>query len=222
MKSLRVLQDLALVPEGKSCALIIRHADRNGQVDRIVPKDESLTENGRRRATELGKALKRFDLLRLLSSPIGRCVETCERISDGYGEKVEVETTEFLGMRCPTMLKPEEAYKLMCSMGLHSFTEAYVAGRLDPRIVRSCEEGAKMLFSYAMDQIRGRDNQVAVIVTHDMLLTPALVKYFGFDVRKAGLVAFLDGMVLYSSDYGFRVTYGQKVLKVSKDGEPRP
>jgi hypothetical protein len=106
-------------------------------------------------------------------------------------------------------------------MGLHSFTEAYVAGRLDPKIVRSCEDGAKMLFSYAMDQIRGRDNQVAVIVTHDMLLTPALVKYFGFDVRKAGLVAFLDGMVLYSSDYGYRVAYGQKVLKVTKDGEPR-
>ena len=222
MKSLRVLQDLSLVPEGKSCALIIRHADRNGQVDRIVPKDESLTDVGRRRATELGKALKRFDLLRLLSSPIGRCIETCERISEGYGEKVEVETTEFLGMRCPTMLKPEEAYKLMCSMGLYSFTEAYVAGRLDPKIVRSCEEGAKMLFAYAIESIRDKDNEAAVIVTHDMLITPAMVKYFGFDVRKAGLVPFLDGMVLYSSDYGYRIAYDHKVLKVTKDGEPKP
>ncbi|HUL39632.1 MAG TPA: histidine phosphatase family protein [Methanomassiliicoccales archaeon] len=222
MKSLRVLQDLALVPEGKSCALIIRHADRDGQVDRLVPKDESLNGTGRRRATELGKALKRFDLLRLLSSPIGRCVETCERISEGYGEKVEVETTEFLGMRCPTMLKPDEAYRLMGSMGLYSFTESYVAGKLDPKVVRSCEEGAKMLFHYAIESIRHKDNLVTAIVTHDMLITPAMVKYFGFDVRKAGLVPFLDGMVLYSSDYGYRVAHENRILKVTKEGEPKP
>jgi hypothetical protein len=221
MKPLRVLQDLALVPTGKSCALIIRHADRDGQVDRLLPKDEGLNDTGRRRATELGKALRRFDLLRLLSSPIGRCVETCEHISEGYGEKVEVEPTEFLGMRCPTMLKPDEAYRLMGSMGLYSFTEAYVAGRLDPKVVRSCEDGAKMLFSYAIDSFREKDNQASVIVTHDMLVTPAMVKYFGFDVRRTGLVPFLDGMVLYSSDYGYRLAYDHRVLKLSKEGEPR-
>lgn len=222
MKSLRVLQDLALVPEGKSCALIIRHADRNGQVDRIVAKDEGLTETGKRRAIELGRALKRFDVLQMYSSPIRRCVETCELISQGFGEKVEAETTEFLGMRCPTMLKPDEAYKMMGSMGLHSFTEAYVAGRLDPKVVRSCEEGARMLFSYAIEKIRDKDNQVAVIVTHDMLITPSLVKYFGFDLRKGGLVPFLDGPILYSSDYGYRVAYEHKILKVTKEGEPKP
>jgi len=222
MKSLRVLQDLALVPEGKSCALIIRHADRDGQVDRLVAKDEPLNETGRRRATMLGVALRRFYFLHLYSSPVTRCVETCELISQGYGQKVEVEATEFLGMRCPTMLKPDEAYKLMCSMGLYSFTEAYVAGRLDPKIVRSCEEGARMLFSYAMETIKDKDNQAVVIVTHDMLLTPALVKYFGYDVRKGGLVPFLEGFVLYSSDYGYRVAHEHKVLKLSKEGELKP
>jgi len=74
MKSLRVLQDLALVPEGKSCALIIRHADRDGQTDRLVSKDEGLNEVGRRRATMLGGALRRFYDLHLYSSPVTRCV----------------------------------------------------------------------------------------------------------------------------------------------------
>ena len=79
-----------------------------------------------------------------------------------------------------------------------------------------------MLFSYAMETIKGKENQAVVIVTHDMLLTPALVKYFGYDVRKGGLVPFLEGFVLYSSDYGYRVAHEHKVLKLSKEGELKP
>lgn len=222
MKSLRVLHDLALVPEGKSCALIIRHADRDGPTDRLVAKDEGLNETGRRRATMLGVALRRFDIVRYYSSPVGRCVETCERMAEGYGEVAKVESTEFLGMRAPSMIRPEDAYSLMRSMGLVSFTEAYVNGHIDPKVAVPCSEGARMLFSYAIERIRDVENCVAVMVTHDMVLTPALAKYFHYDVRKNGLVPFLDGMVLYSSDYGYRATYANSIMKVTKVGEPRP
>lgn len=222
MKSLRILHDLALVPEGKSAAIMIRHADRNGSLDRMVDKGEGLNDLGRRRSVELGKALKRFDVLRLVSSPVGRCVETCERIAEGYGEPLPVESSEFLGMRAPFMLQPEEAYRLMRSMGLFSFVEAYVNGRIDPKIAVPCPEGTRMLLAFGMERMRDVDNCAVVMVTHDMMITPAMVKYFGHDVRKSGLVPFLDGMVLYSSDYGFRLTHENKIIKVTKEGEPKP
>lgn len=221
MKSLRILHDVALAPEGRSAALLLRHADRNGPQERMVDKNESLNDSGRRRAAELGKALKRFDMLHLLSSPVGRCVETCERIAEGYGEHVPVETSEAMGPRAPFLLRPEEAYNMMRTMGLFSFVEAYVNGRIDPRVAVPCPEGTRMMLSFALSRIRDAGNCAVVMVTHDMVLTPALVKYFGHDVRRNGLVPFLDGFVLYSSDYGFRLAHGGKVLKVTKEGELR-
>ncbi|MCU0861978.1 MAG: histidine phosphatase family protein [Methanomassiliicoccales archaeon] len=217
-KSLRILQDLALVPEGRNCALIIRHADRNGAIDALVDAKEGLNEVGRKRSMELGAALRRFDYLRMISSPVERCVETCEAMAKGFGPNHTIETTEYLGMMAPTMLQPGVAYQLMRSMGLHGFVEAYVAGRIDKKAVLSCEEGARMLMAYAIDRLRGATGTALSLVTHDMLITPAMVRYFGYDHRTKGLVPFLDGMVLYESDYGLRLCHAGKVLKVTKDG----
>jgi probable phosphoglycerate mutase len=54
--------------------------------------DVPLTETGRRQALQLGDALAEWDFVRVLSSPLGRALETC-RLA-GLGERAE--TTEDL------------------------------------------------------------------------------------------------------------------------------
>ncbi len=215
---LKVLQDLASVPEGRSCAVIIRHADRGGAVDTVVDNEESLNDLGRSRAAELGLFLRRFDSLQMYSSPIGRCEETCMRLGEGYGREYSLEKTELLGMRAPFMLQPDVAYSLMRSLGLYGFLDAYVQGRIDRKVAMPCEDGAQMLLSYAIDKVRGVSNGVVVMVTHDMILTPPLAYYFDYDYEENGLVPFLEGIVLSEGEAGYTASYDGRSVRVLENG----
>ena len=102
----RILTDLAKVPAGSNCALLIRHGDRNGGLAKVVTEQEGLNQLGTRRSKQFGKMLSGFSDLVAYSSPVGRCVDTCHNISKGFGKEVEGESTQFLGMSSPFMVDP--------------------------------------------------------------------------------------------------------------------
>ena len=112
-EELRIAYDLARVPRGVNCAVIIRHADRGGPMNQVVRQDEALNELGISRSEELGRLLEGFSEIRTFSSPIERCRETCKSISRGYGREVEPTVTELLGMSAPFMVDPKAAYLKM-------------------------------------------------------------------------------------------------------------
>ena len=215
---IRILSDVDGLARFDRCAMVIRHADREGQLDSLVSSDQLLTEKGRRRAFELGAGLKQFSKLRFFSSSVLRCVETCKLIAEGRGLKPEIETLDLLGMRAPFMRDPERAYRLMKSMGLVPFIEAYVQGKLDPDVVMSCEEGGKLLLSQAIKGIE-EDDGACVFVTHDMIITPFMAYLFGFDFKALGLAPFLDGFVVGGRDGKYRVRYGDKEALARSNGD---
>ena len=151
---LRIAYDIDGVPKGSNCAVIIRHADRGGPLNQVVRTDEKLNELGIRRSERFGYLLERFTELRSFSSPVDRCKETCKNISLGYGGFLEPSITELLGMSAPFMVDPKRAYDKMKEVGLLGFVDLYVKDSLDRSIVLPCSEGAKMLFSYAIENIR--------------------------------------------------------------------
>ena len=233
---LRILHDLAHVPKGSNCALIIRHGDRDAMLNKVVTYHKivlklnlrsferdsrvGLNQQGVERSLELGRSLKGFSELRSWSSPIGRCVDTCKRVSEGFGTSNGVESTHFLGMQPPFMVQPAKAYELMVDLGLDGFVEAYINDRIDPSIALPCPEGTRMLFSYAIERIGGMKGGIGLFVTHDMILTPALAYYYGYDFKGKGLVQFLDGFVLYETEEGFTARFCGQEMKVSKNGRP--
>lgn len=218
MTDLRILDDIAQVPTGSGCALIIRHGDRDGVMDRVVADEKGLNDRGSRRSLELGRSLRRFTELRSWSSPIGRCVDTCAKVGEGFGSSCPIESTEFLGMRAPFMRRPEEAYRLMKTLGLNGFVKAYVSDEIDPQTALPCPEGTRMLLSYAIERTKGMREGVGLFVTHDMIITPPLAYYFGYDYEGKGLVPFLDGVVLYETKGGYAARFRGEVLKVAPDG----
>jgi len=213
----RILKDVAKVPAGSNCALLIRHGDRNGGLAKVVTEQEGLNEIGTLRSKLLGKKLSGFSDLVAYSSPVGRCVDTCLNISHGFGKEVEVESTQFLGMSSPFMVDPPAAYVKMHELGLLGFVDAYVNDLLDRRIVLPCSEGTKMLFSYAIERIKKMNGGIGVFVTHDMILTPPLAYFFDYDYKTNGLLT-LDGIVLFEDGAGFSASYGGRLVRVSEDG----
>jgi hypothetical protein len=214
----RILADLSKVPAGSNCALLIRHGDRNGEMAKVVAEREGLNEIGTYRSKELGKMLSRFSDLVAYSSPVGRCVDTCLNISRGYGREVEVESTQFLGMSSPFMVDPPAAYLKMQELGLLGFVDAYVKDTLDRRIVLPCREGTRMLFSFAIEKIKKMEGGVGVFVTHDMILTPPLAYFFDYDYVRNGLLAFLDGIVLYEEGDEYAAIYNGRKVRVNLEG----
>lgn len=216
----RILDDLENVP-GDKAVLIIRHADRDGALNALIDAQQNINDNGRERARQMGLEVQRFPKLAFCSSPIARCVETCSCISEGHGSKAMIEETEMLGMRAPTLLRPRDAYGLMQAKGLECFVDDYVADKVDPQIVMSCQRGAQLLFHFAVQKMKSSGADLTILVSHDMLLTPAMVKYFGFDHHKNGLCPFLDGMVLYPVADGYEVRHGDRVLRLDRDCLPQ-
>ncbi|OPY31873.1 MAG: Histidine phosphatase superfamily (branch 1) [Methanomassiliicoccales archaeon PtaU1.Bin124] len=221
MEPIRISSDLSAVPDGANCAVIIRHGDRGGGENKIVNVDEELNETGRMRSELLGGLLSNFTSLRSYSSPIGRCMDTCVHISKGYGTIVEPKATEFLGMSAPFMVDPNAAYAKMKQLGLLGFVDAYVHDSLDRNMVLPCMEGTEMMFNNAIEHIKDMRGGVGVFVTHDMIITPAMAYFFGFDFRN-GLAPFLDGIVLYSKGNGYAARHGGKEMAVSMSGKPLP
>ncbi|MFA5313943.1 MAG: histidine phosphatase family protein [Methanomassiliicoccales archaeon] len=215
----RIASDIDAVPEGSNCAVIVRHADRDGEMNQVVRKDEGLNDTGIRRAEQLGSELRRFSDLISFSSPIGRCVDTCVHISNGYGKDAKPTCTELLGMSAPFMIDPLRAYGMMKEIGLLEFVDRYVHDGLDESMVLPCSEGMRMMLSYVISNIKGMKGGIGVFVTHDMIITPPMAYYFGYDFKK-GLVPFLDGIVLYEKGDGYVARYAGKEILVNGDGVP--
>jgi hypothetical protein len=219
-EDIRIVSDIDAVPDGSNCAVIIRHADRDGELNRVVRRDEGLNDVGKRRAEILGAELRRFPDLLSYSSQIGRCVDTCVHISNGYGKRSEPTRTELLGMSAPFMIDPVRAYDMMKDIGLLEFVDRYVHDALDVSMVLPCSEGMRMMLSYVIGNIKGMKGGIGVFVSHDMIITPPMAYYFGYDFKK-GLVPFLDGIVLYEEGDGYVARYDGKEIPVSGYGIPR-
>jgi hypothetical protein len=217
---IRITEDLDGIPQGANCAVIIRHADRGGPLNQVVRQEEGLNGLGVRRSVELGRSLKGFSEMRAFSSPVDRCQDTCRHISEGYGKAVEPTVTELLGMSAPFMVDPKAAYFKMKEVGLLGFVDLYVKDSIDKCVAMPCSEGARMLLSYVIENIRPMKGGVGVFVTHDMIITPPMAYYFGYDFMSNGLVPFLDGVVLYQEGDAYIARYGGREISVSPSGIP--
>ena len=194
---IRILDDLSAVPEASQCAILIRHGNRDGSLDKLQSDSVDLNQTGVERARRLGEEIVPRPLAKLYSSPAKRCLRTCECITEGHGMDATVVPSRFLGMEGPFIYRPKEAAELMTAHGFVSFVEDYVAERTDGRVLMPCPEVAAMIIGWTACRMRSGPRGLSVIVTHDLVLTPFMVRTFGYDVRGKGLVTFLDGFVVY-------------------------
>lgn len=90
-----VVLDFMSVPNDRPVAVLLRHSARFPILDPDDPYQAELTEEGIQMAEELGALLgTRFQPGRLFSSPVNRCIATCQAIARGAGWPEQVQTDE--------------------------------------------------------------------------------------------------------------------------------
>jgi phosphohistidine phosphatase SixA len=83
--------------ENEKISLLLRHADRDDIPQGSFGNEILLNEKGKQNAQSFGEILSERKINRIFTSPVGRCVQTAEYITKGYGNSIEIIETTSLG-----------------------------------------------------------------------------------------------------------------------------
>lgn len=179
--------------------LLMRHAERFEIVPGEPGEQVPLTPKGRRDAHALGAAL-RHRLDRLVSSPVGRCVETAQRLARGARCEHHVETSPLLGAPGVFIHDSDLAWESFLRLQSHGVLRAQV-GSPDPLPGFRDTRTATLRLLETL-----RPEGVTLAVTHDMVLGAVVGTLLGPDAvgRWPG---FLETCALEPQGAGWRVTW---------------
>lgn len=178
--------------------LLIRHAERDEIKDSEFGNDVLLTENGKRDAEKLGKSLSEYNVIRIYTSPVERCVQTAQFIKKGLQKNVEIVITNELGDPGFHVADADLAGKTYINHGFVKSYNDFSNGKLP-------EGWATLdyLKSYANEFLQSKTEYggVTVFVSHDSLIANfALANNIKKYDTKTDWVPYLDGVLLDYAD----------------------
>ncbi len=176
----------------KKLALLIRHGERGSIPDNEFGDEVALTDCGMRSSAELGRQLAPYNVRRIYTSPIHRCVQTAQQIQSALGYPVEIVLTHELGAPGFHISDAQSAGKAFLQQSAREVYERFVRGEQVDGLA-----SVESLSTRAIDYIRTKTEQVGLtlFVTHD-----SLIAHFAFanqlkDYRHEW-VNFLDGCIV--------------------------
>lgn len=200
-RTLELLQRLA-EQGAEQMTLLMRHSAREyapGRHDLENP----LTADGRRFAHDFGAGLPPGYYLRAYASPVARCEDTAELAHAAYleagGSGKGVRPVEGLGVFY--VLDQMKMFKAMTAAadGMHTFVEAWMAGRVAPDIVLPAPLAARHLLALLVARMDDQPRQpgLDLCVSHDLTLYMMREQLLGLTRAERGEVRYLDGMVVF-------------------------
>ncbi|GHU55913.1 hypothetical protein FACS189411_05320 [Bacteroidia bacterium] len=157
-----------------------------------------LNESGKANALKFGEALSDLKINKIMTSPIGRCVQTAEFIAKGYGHAIDIIETKALGAPGLHITDEEIAGKFFMEQG---FEELY--RRITNDIPISGIPDAKQFNQLMTDFLieNTKDNGLTIFVTHDLLIA-----FYHYSINKTvytrdNWVKYLGGLLLKNGRY---------------------
>ena len=212
---LSLLNDLKRVPRDTTTALLMRHAARHPISDPMNYAEAELTEEGIRTAEELGTLVSdHFSAGRLVSSPVGRCLATCEALARGAGWEAAVQIDErlrhefmapawFLVERKrppgPLPFQVRAALRLMLP----------VKEELPVSLNLPCRKRTEAEARPVLD----------VFVTHDTVLGAIVGSLLGAPVLGTNWPRYLEGVLLWRADERIHIRWRGEVYPFSESFE---
>jgi len=175
-------------------SLLIRHSDRDDIPKGSFGNEVLLNEKGKQNAILFGENLVGKKLNTIYTSPVGRCVQTAELISEGYGSKIKIIETTALGS--PGLHIDDE--KIAGAFYLeHGFDEMYRRFMNDESIpgMPGKDELNKRMSTFLKDNTT--EDGTTIFVTHDMVIA-----FFHFSINKT--IYTKDNWINYLTGISFK------------------
>ncbi len=210
--------DLSQIEKGIPTALLIRHSEREHLPEKVHDITEPLNNSGEKKAMELGEMLHDYaKKIQIISSPVGRCIQTGKAILRGFGTIGDIIESSYLGEPGPFVLDRDK--------GLFTFTQLYSCfevvelqcknSYLDG--FRTQKDGTEYLISYVCSMLQETPpDTLMIFISHDACLAPILGYYTGEIFRKGYWLDFLDGSVIQQYNDKFLFKRNGKSYEIQK------
>jgi broad specificity phosphatase PhoE len=162
-----MIQELKKYKTDSRLAMIIRHGDRDKIPAGEFGNDVLLNKQGEENSFALGQSLQEYQLSRILTSPIQRCVQTAEQIVKGYGKQIEIIETMALGAPGLHISDDTLAGEYFLQHGFFKILDEFRQGMASPGLRNFHEFNEQMThFIYS----NTAENGITIYVTHDSLI----------------------------------------------------
>lgn len=179
-------------------SLLIRHGERDAIPDGSFGNEVLLNENGKQTAKSFGESLSGRKLNKIFTSPVGRCIQTAEFISKGYGSSVEIIETTALGAPGLHIADEKIAGAYFLKHGVLKMYDQFMQGVKIPGVPR-IEEIRSSLTNFLSESTN--DKGLTLFVSHDMLIA-----FYHYSINKTiytkdNWVNYLSGLTLKNGHY---------------------
>ncbi len=179
---------------GERVVMILRHSEREKIPKNSWGTESPLTEAGKEYARQLGEKLKTNISWQFISSPVGRCIDTCSAFAQGLGQilcRESIPTSPLLGEPgafhdpvSPPSLTPENFMESATRYVLEGFSPGF----------RPLTDGCQDILDFA-----GRAAKIAptLFCTHDFFIAGLFAFLSLHRPTREEWVEFLEGICLF-------------------------
>lgn len=192
--------DTGFLDKNANTAILIRHSERNHIPDGVHDIVTPINAQGEAIAIELGKKLRKFDRIEIISSPVERCVQTGNAIMKGFDMQTETGFSNLLGEPGPFVFDCEVAKEHFIKMTCKTVVEIQIAHKQLAGI-RPIEEGSEMLKNYIVAELQAnKPNNLLVFISHDAIIAPFIFQYTGEKFNHEHWIDYIDGVSFIESN----------------------
>lgn len=184
--------------EEDKLSLLIRHGDRNKIPNGTFGNEVMLNEKGIKNSLNFGKELSMFNVAKIITSPVGRCVQTANLIAEGMGKDIAIIEAPELGAPGLHISDAQIAGEFGLKIGFDKMYERFIQNLYVPGVPET-----PAIFQAITDFLKNqtRENGITVFVSHDLLIA-----FYHFSINKTvyskeNWVKYLSGLLLKNGNY---------------------
>jgi broad specificity phosphatase PhoE len=157
-------------------SLLLRHADRDDIPQGSFGNEILLNEKGKQNAQSFGEKLTERKINRILTSPVGRCVQTAEFLVKGYGSSIEIIETTALGAPGLHISDEKIAGEFFLQYGFDEMYKRFMQNENIPGIPNIYELNNRIT-NFINEN--STENGTTIFITHDMFIA-----FYHFSINK--------------------------------------
>ena len=148
-------------------SLLLRHADRDDIPQGSFGNEILLNEKGKQNAQIFGEKFAQRKINRIFTSPVGRCIQTAEYMTKGYGRSIEIIETTALGAPGLHIKDEKIAGDFFLQHGFDEMYNRFMQGKEIPGVC-SIEEMKSSMTKFITDNTENKG--ITLFISHDMII----------------------------------------------------
>ena len=184
--------------ENDKLSLLIRHGDRNKIPDGTFGNEVMLNDKGIANSLSFGRELSEFNVNRIFTSPVGRCVQTANLIAEGMGKDIAIIEVPELGAPGLHIRDSKVAGEYGLKFGFYQMYERFIQNLYVPGVPEK-----SVMFQSMTDFLveQTKESGITIFVSHDLLIA-----FYHFTINqtvysKENWVKYLSGLLLKNGKY---------------------